>query len=55
MKTELGFLKILDQVETILLLVIAVLTTIGVVKEIYFIAVKRDVGLQDLLLMFLYF
>ena len=55
MKTELGFLKILDQVETIFLLVIAVLTVIGVVKEIYFITVKRDVGLQDLLLMFLYF
>jgi protein PsiE len=27
---------------------------IGVGKELYLIAVKRDVGLQDLLLMFLY-
>jgi protein PsiE len=41
-------------VENIFLLLIAALTVIGTMKEIYLIAVKRDVGLQDLLLMFLY-
>ncbi len=54
MKIELGFLKIIHQVESIFLLVIALFTIIGVGKEIYLIAAKRDVGLQDLLLMFLY-
>jgi protein PsiE len=34
--------------------VIALLTVVGAVKEIYLILGKRDVGLQDLLLMFLY-
>ncbi len=33
---------------------IALLTVVGAVKEIYLILAKRDVGLQDLLLMFLY-
>jgi protein PsiE len=41
-------------VENVFLLVIALLTVIGAVKEIYVIFGKRDVGLQDLLLMFLY-
>jgi len=54
MKIELGFLKIIHQVESIFLLAIALFTVIGVGKEIYLIAVRRDVGLQDLLLMFLY-
>ena len=54
MKIEFGFRKIIHQVENVFLLVIALFTVIGVGKEIYLIAVKRDVGLQDLLLMFLY-
>ncbi len=54
MKVEFGFRKIIQRLESIFLLVIAVLTVIGVGKELYLIAVKRDVGLQDLLLMFLY-
>lgn len=35
-------------------MIIALFTVIGVGKEIYLIALKRDIGLQDLLLMFLY-
>ena len=54
MKAEFGFTKIIHQVEDVFLFVIAIFTVIGVGKEIYLIAVKRDVGLQDLLLMFLY-
>lgn len=54
MKTEFGFRKLIYQVENVFLLVIALFTVIGVGKEIYFIAMKRDVGLEDLLLMFLY-
>ena len=54
MKAEFGFTKIIHRVEEVFLLVIAIFTVIGVGKEIYLIAVKRDVGLQDLLLMFLY-
>jgi protein PsiE len=54
MKAEFGFRKIIHQLEDVFLLVIAVFTVIGVGKEIYLIALKRDVGLQDLLLMFLY-
>ncbi len=54
MKIEFGFRKIIHQVENIFLLVIALFTVIGVGKEIYLIGVRRDVGLQDLLLMFLY-
>jgi protein PsiE len=46
--------KAIHLVENIFLLLIAALTVIGTMKEIYLIAVKRDVGLQDLLLMFLY-
>ncbi len=46
--------KIIHQVENAFLLVIAVLTVIGAFKEVYVIFGKRDVGLQDLLLMFLY-
>ena len=54
MKIEFGFRKIVYQVENAFLLVIALFTVIGVGKEIYLIAIRRDVGLQDLLLMFLY-
>src|SRR5215468_9581348 len=46
--------KAIHLIENIFLLIIAALTVIGTTKEIYLIAVKRDVGLQDLLLMFLY-
>jgi protein PsiE len=52
MKLELG--KIVHGLENGFLLVIALLTVLGAAKEIYMIADKRDVGLQDLLLMFLY-
>jgi hypothetical protein len=54
MKIELGVGKMIHQLENIFLLVIALLTVIGACKEIYVIADKRDVDLQDLLLMFLY-
>jgi protein PsiE len=54
MKVESGFGKIIHQAENLFLLVIALFTVIGVGKEIYLIGIKRDVGLQDLLLMFLY-
>jgi protein PsiE len=54
MKIEFGFRKIIYQVENLFLLVIALFTVAGVGKEIYLIGVRRDVGLQDLLLMFLY-
>ena len=54
MKIEFGFRKMVYQVENAFLLVIALFTVIGVGKEIYLIAIRRDVGLQDLLLMFLY-
>jgi protein PsiE len=54
MKIEFGFRKIIHQVENVFLLMIALFTVIGVGKEIYLIVVKQDVGLQDLLLMFLY-
>lgn len=54
MKVQSGFGKIIHNAEDIFLLVIALLTAIGVGKEVYFIALKLDVGLQDLLLMFLY-
>src|SRR5260370_30294727 len=54
MKIDLGVGKMIHQLENIFLLVIALLTVIGACKEIYVIADKRDVGLQDLLLMFLY-
>src|ERR1700731_4831911 len=54
MKIEAGVGKMIHQLENIFLLVIALLTVIGACKEIYVIADKRDVGLQDLLLMFLY-
>ncbi len=46
--------RLIHQVENVFLLAIAVLTIVGAVKEIYVIYDKRDVGLQDLLLMFLY-
>lgn len=46
--------KVIHQVENAFLLVIAALTVIGAGKEMYVIFAKRDVGLQDLLLMFLY-
>jgi protein PsiE len=46
--------KAIHLVENIFLLLIAALTVIGTMKEIYLVAVKRDIGLQDLLLMFLY-
>jgi protein PsiE len=46
--------KAIHLVENIFLLLIAALTDIGTMKEIYLVAVKRDIGLQDLLLMFLY-
>lgn len=46
--------KAIQQVESFFLIVIAVLTAIGALKEVYLIVEKRDVGLQDLLLMFLY-
>ncbi len=46
--------KAIQQLEAFFLLVIALLTVVGAVKEIYLILGKRDVGLQDLLLMFLY-
>jgi protein PsiE len=51
---KLEFRKLIHQVEDVFLLIIALFTIVGVGKEIYLIAVKRDVGLQDLLLMFLY-
>ncbi len=54
MKIEFGFLKLIHQAENVFLLMIALFTVIGVSKEIYLISVKQDVGLQDLLLMFLY-
>ncbi len=41
-------------VENVFLLLIAALTIIGATKEVYLIVSKLDVGLQDLLLMFLY-
>ena len=46
--------KAIQQLESFFLFVIALLTVVGAVKEIYLIVGKRDVGLQDLLLMFLY-
>ena len=46
--------KAIQQLESFFLFVIALLTVVGAVKEIYLIIAKRDVGLQDLLLMFLY-
>ncbi|MBT3070214.1 phosphate-starvation-inducible PsiE family protein [Rhodomicrobium sp. Az07] len=46
--------KLIQQVESFFLVVIAILTVIGAIKEMYLIGLKRDVGLQDLLLMFLY-
>jgi protein PsiE len=46
--------KAIEQLESFFLFVIALLTVVGAVKEIYLILGKRDVGLQDLLLMFLY-
>jgi hypothetical protein len=46
--------KAIQQLESLFLFVIALLTVVGAVKEIYLILGKRDVGLQDLLLMFLY-
>ncbi len=46
--------KAIQQLESFFLFVIAILTAVGAVKEIYLILGKRDVGLQDLLLMFLY-
>lgn len=46
--------KAIQQVEIFFLFVIAVLTVVGALKEVYLIIQKRDVGLQDLLLMFLY-
>ncbi len=54
MKIEFGFLKMIHQAENVFLLMIALFTVIGVSKEIYLISLKQDVGLQDLLLMFLY-
>jgi protein PsiE len=54
MTAELGIGKIIRQLENAFLLAIALLTVIGAGKEIYIIALKQDVGLQDLLLMFLY-
>ncbi len=51
---ELSMSKAIHQVENVFLLLIAFLTVAGACKEIYFIVEKRDVGLQDLLLMFLY-
>jgi protein PsiE len=54
MKEERSIGRAIHLVENIFLLLIAALTVIGTMKEIYLIAVKRDVGLQDLLLMFLY-
>lgn len=46
--------KAIQQLESFFLFVIALLTVVGAVKEVYLILAKRDVGLQDLLLMFLY-
>ncbi len=46
--------KAIQQIESFFLFVIALLTVVGAVKEIYLIVGKRDVGLQDLLLMFIY-
>ena len=46
--------KAIQQLESFFLFVIALLTVVGAVKEVYLILGKRDVGLQDLLLMFLY-
>src|SRR5271166_784844 len=46
--------KAIHEVENFLLLLIGLLTVAGAGKEIYLILEKRDVGLQDLLLMFLY-
>jgi protein PsiE len=46
--------KVIHHVENGFLLVIALLTVVGALKEVYVIFEKRDVGLQDLLLMFLY-
>ncbi|KAI94135.1 phosphate-starvation-inducible E-like protein [Rhodomicrobium udaipurense JA643] len=46
--------KLIQQVESFFLVVIAILTVVGALKEMYLIGLKRDVGLQDLLLMFLY-
>jgi protein PsiE len=46
--------KAIQQLESLFLFVIALLTVVGAVKEIYLILGKRDVGLQDLPLMFLY-
>ena len=46
--------KAIQHVESFFLIVIAVLTAVGALKEVYLIFEKRDVGLQDLLLMFLY-
>jgi protein PsiE len=51
---EVTISKTIHTVENVFLLVIAFLTVAGAIKEIYFIVNKRDVGLQDLLLMFLY-
>jgi len=46
--------KLIQDVESFFLVVIAILTVVGAFKEMYLIFQKRDVGLQDLLLMFLY-
>jgi protein PsiE len=46
--------KAISQIENIFLILIALLTVIGAGKEVYLIGVNQNVGLQDLLLMFLY-
>ena len=46
--------KAIQRIESFFLVVVAILTVVGALKEIYLIIEKRDVGLQDLLLMFLY-
>jgi protein PsiE len=46
--------KAIHQLESFFLFVIAILTAVGAIKEVYLIIGKRDVGLQDLLLMFIY-
>ncbi len=51
---EVTISKAIHEVENLFLLVIAALTVAGAIKEIYLIWSKGDVGLQDLLLMFLY-
>lgn len=54
MSSKLTIVRTIHFVENGFLCLIAIFTVIGMFQEIYLIAVRRSVGLQDLLLMFIY-